>query len=123
MALFEDLTLNWKGVEKQVKANNILPLIAKVEDVLTLNELYAYSQKGAAPLAKISQCFGIMLRYSGHAVTDDNVYESIVLDGDTSASEATLFILKMMTPPEKFAEPVGGSDGESKGKQQAVKSS
>ena len=118
MALFEDLTLTWKGKARTVKANNMLSLIARVEDVLTLNELFNYSQKGAAPIAKLSQCYGIMLRYAGHEVIDDEIYESIATGGDTSASVATMTVLQMMTPPERFAEPAGGS-GDS-GKQEAA---
>ena len=104
MCIFNELNLNWKGAEYTVEADNILRLIAKVEDVITLNELYSYSQRGAAPLAKLATAFGIVLRYAGAKVTDDEVYLSIVNGGSDAAIVATRTSLAMMLPPEELIE-------------------
>ena len=104
MSVFNELNLTWKGADYSVPSDNILRLIAKVEDVITLNELYSYSQKGAAPLAKIATAFGIVLRYAGAKVSDDEVYKTIVTSGADSAIVATRTLLTMMIPPEELIE-------------------
>ena len=104
MGIFNELNLTWKGTEYTVEADNILRLIAKVEDVITLNELYSYSQRGAAPLAKLASAFGIVLRYAGAKVADDEVYKTIVNGGSDAAIVATRTILTMMLPPENLIE-------------------
>lgn len=104
MSVFNELNLTWKGIEYTVPADNILRLIAKVEDVITLNELYSYSQKGAAPLAKLATAFGVILRYAGAKVRDDEIYMTIVNGQSDAATVATQTILAMMLPPEDLIE-------------------
>lgn len=104
MGIFNELNLTWKGTDYTVPADNILRLIAKVEDVITLNELYSYSQKGAAPLAKLATAFGIILRYAGCKVSDDEIYKTIVNGETNAATVATHTILGMMLPPVDLIE-------------------
>lgn len=110
MSIFQDLTLTWKGVDYVVKATDLLRLIAAVEDVLTLNELFKYSQKGAAPLAKLSEAYGLMLRYAGAKVTDEDIYKALTAGENQAAATATQAILMMMLPPAEIA---GGDSGKS----------
>lgn len=102
MSVFNELNLTWKGMEYAVPADNILRLIARVEDVITLSELYSYSQKGAAPLAKLATAFGTILRYAGAKVSDDEIYRTIVNGESDAAAVATHTILAMMMPPEEL---------------------
>jgi hypothetical protein len=104
MSIFQELVLTWKGVDYRVAPDNMLRLIAQVEDVITLNELYNYSQKGAAPLSKLSLAYGLMLRYAGAKVQDEEVYRAIATGKDKAATTATQSILMMMLPPEDLIE-------------------
>lgn len=99
MSIFQDITLTWKGKEYVIKGNNVLRLIAQIEDVITLQELLKFAQKGAAPVAKISSAFTLALRYAGVKVSDEEVYASC-FGAQHAAKNATLTLLTMMTPPD-----------------------
>lgn len=102
MNVFDDVTLNWKDVPHVIPANRVLGAIARIEEVLTLDELIAYQARGTAPLAKIAQAFGAALRYAGGRATDDEVYASLFSGADANEkmvlSIATL--LHMMVPKD-----------------------
>lgn len=109
MSIFKELILTWKGTDYTVQPDKLLKLIAQVEDIITLNELYNYSQKGAAPISKLSMAYGVMLRYAGAKVTDEEVYSSSLAGGGEAAVNATQAILLMMLPQD-------AGDNESAGK-------
>lgn len=111
MSIFQELTLTWKGNDYTVKPENMLRLIAQVEDVITLNELYNFSQKGAAPLSKLAIAYGLMLRYAGAKVTDEELYRAISSGKEQAAATATQSILMMMLPPQDLIE--GNESGKS----------
>ena len=121
MSLFQEIALSWKGQEYVVAPNNVMMMLAKVEDILTLGELIQHSQKGGAPLIKLSMAYGCMLRYAGAKVRDDEVYQSMFAAGDgskTEAGEITQMLLSMMIPPEEFHTKEGDQ-----GKPQATEAS
>ena len=97
--IFEDITLNWKGTEATIPANSVLRLIAKVESVLTLAELHQASSVGNLPLGKLSQAFGIMLRFAGVKVMDEDIYESMITGGAQSITDSVNILLMLMIPP------------------------
>jgi hypothetical protein len=106
----QDVTLVWKGTEYRVEAREVLPLIAKVEDVITLGELVDASNTGKVPIAKLSKAFGVALRYAGAKVTDDEMYAGMFSGEKLSAVRMSIMaLIGMMVPPEALQdkEPVG----------------
>lgn len=104
MSIFQPVTLTWKGNEYKIESNRVMMMLAQVEDVLTLGELIKHAQKGGAPVIKISMAYGIMLRYAGVKVVDDEVYKSLMTGKEANIKELTQMLLSMMMPPEDFPE-------------------
>ena len=103
MASFEDVRLQWAGEDYVIKANRMLGAIARIEDVVTLNELQRFGLRGTAPMAKIAMAYGAVLRYAGAKVTDDEVYAGMFGAGGTSAEavvESVSTLVAMMIPPQ-----------------------
>ena len=121
MSVFEPVTLNWKGSEYKVESDKVMMLIAKIEEIITLSEVYNYAQKGAAPVAKISMAYGAALRYAGCSIRDDEVYQGLFSGGNEQDTipAALNALLSMMIPPEDLRGK-GNPDGkEPQGKVQA----
>lgn len=115
MSVFEPVSLTWRGDEYTVESDKVMMLIAKIEDILTLSEVYNYAQKGAAPVAKIAMAYGAALRYAGAKVMDDEVYQGLFGGGDDSIPAALNALLSMMIPPEDLQQK-GASNGKGKRK-------
>ena len=120
MSVFEPVTLTWQGKDYNVESDKVMMLIAKIEDIITLSEVYNYAQKGAAPVAKIAMAYGAALRYAGAKVRDDEVYQGLFGNGADSIPAALNALLSMMIPPEDL-QGKGNPDGA--GKQKADSSS
>lgn len=116
MSLFKPVTLTWRGEEYTVPADQIMQMIAKVEDILTLPELM--NPKGR-PLAKISMAYGAALRHAGAKASDEEIYSAMFTAGEQAgaAAAAVQGLLMMMVPPsaveskqpEKKAKPQKGA--------------
>ena len=104
MSLFKPVTLTWKGEDYTVSADQIMQMIAKVEDILTLPELM--NPKGR-PLAKISMAYGAALRHAGARVTDEEIYSAMFTAGEQAgaAASAVQGLLIMMVPPSAVEQP------------------
>lgn len=101
----QDVTLTWKGTEYRVEARDVLPLIAKVEEVLTLTEIIDAAQRGTVQLAKLSMAYGVALRHAGARVTNDEVYSGMfAADARKAATDAATALLSLMVPPEHLQE-------------------
>lgn len=97
MSIFQSVTLKWDNKEYVVPANQVMGLIAKIEDVITLAELM---NKKGAPLARVAMGYGAALRYAGCRVKDEQVYQGM-FSGDASEAIQTAVsgLLSMMIPP------------------------
>ncbi len=73
--VFQDVELEWQGRVYAVPGRKIMPMICKIEDVVTLQEFERYSQTGNIPIARLCCAYGAALRYAGAPVSDDEVYE------------------------------------------------
>ncbi len=125
MSVFEPVTLSWKGEDYTVEADRVMMLIAKIEEIITLGEVYNYAQKGAAPVAKISMAYGVALRYAGAKVRDDEVYKGLFSGGEDNIPKALEVLLSMMIPPEDLqgrGNPDGEVEGNATGKGKAASS-
>lgn len=106
MGAFDDIPLEWAGKPYLIPAHKVLGAIARVEDVLTLNELQAFRMRGGVPMAKLSQAYGVALRYAGAAVTDTDVYLGM-FQGNTDADAVVSSIqnlIAMMIPPAALSK-------------------
>ena len=104
MSIFEDIKLAWDGRDYVIPSDRVMGAIARIEDVVTLGELQRYSEKQAAPLAKVAMAYGTVLRYAGANVTDDQVYAGI-FSGEAPNQQDSIVtsiytLLAMMLPPE-----------------------
>lgn len=107
MGSFEDIRLQWAGKDYVIPARRELGAIARVEDVLTLNEVQRFSARGAVPTAKIAMAFGSLLRYAGATFTDEEVYAGMFGGAGTSGDAgvaATSALVAILMRPYKHVE-------------------
>lgn len=99
MAIFEDVTLGWKGDEYVVESTNLLKLIAKVEREITIEQL---CNDTGIPRAALAMAYTVALTHAGAKVSHDEVYLALFKDGETMVA-AVSGLLSMMMPPETYA--------------------
>lgn len=111
--IFDEIKLTWNGREYKIAPDRVMKCIAMVEDVLTMVQLHRYRERADLPLGKLAQAFGIVLRYAGAQVTDEEVYEGIFKSEDTrgTALGAVMTLQMMMIPPSALR---GGAAQEGK---------
>ena len=124
MSLFEDITLEWDGKKKTVPANDVMRMLAKVEDHLTLGELHQFRQRGTAPLIRCCMAYAAALQHAGFDVTSDAVYNRIITASGPEQGQQALAIVEslqtMMIPPANLNVKKGAAQ---KGKSRAANSS
>lgn len=103
MSGFDDVVFEWAGTKYNLPAHRVLGAIARVEDVVTLQELQRNGMKETVPIAKLAMAYGVLLRYVGAKVTDIEIYEALFGQGkDTDAItiiEAITNLVSIMIPP------------------------
>ena len=119
MPVFEDVRLSWKEKEHVLPGDTMLRTIAQVEDVLSIGKLYEAMAKRTLPLAKLSICYGIMLRAAGMEISDDEVYAGMFEDSGNGlqrkAFQAVGLLMAMMIPTSAIR-----ARSEAKGKVEAA---
>jgi hypothetical protein len=100
MKVFDDIRLNWKGQDYVIPSDAMLGAIARIEQHITMVELQDYTERGTAPLARLSQAYGAVLRFAGAKVADDEVYAGIYRGGEETrkAVLSLQVLLHMMLP-------------------------
>jgi hypothetical protein len=100
MAIFEDVTLTWKGIDYVIEAKNVMMLLDKLEDHIVLADL---QDRDRVPIARVSMAYAEALRFAGAKVAAEEVYQS-VFSGDASETiyGAVAGLMVMMIPPEHF---------------------
>lgn len=111
MAIFQDVTLGWKGEEKTIPANQIMRLIAKIEDEVTIQDL---TREGGPKMTSVAFGYTTALNYAGFSVNVDEVYESLFTDAG-SATGAVTGLLTLMMPPSTY-QPQGKPQAETQEK-------
>lgn len=97
---FEDITIEWEGKPYVIPANKVMGAISRIEDVVTLEELGRFHARGTAPLIKLCQAYGTVLRYAGAKVTDEEVYAGIFASGGQARVLSSVSaLMTMMIPP------------------------
>lgn len=104
---FSDVTLEFNGEKYTVPGSNLLPLIARIEGVITLAELIDCERPSNA---KLAMAYGQALRFAGAKVGDEELYLSIFQEGGAQKmAGAVSGLLSLMIPPEALQEKMGGS--------------
>lgn len=97
---FEDITIEWSGTPYVISANKVMGAISRIEEVVTLEELGRFHARGTAPLIKLCQAYGTVLRYAGAKVTDEEIYAGIFTDqGKARVLASVSTLMMMMVPP------------------------
>lgn len=102
--IFEDITLEWNGVEYHLRGDDqVMRALAVVEDHITFAELIDGSTSGKIPLAKIASAYAAVLRQAGcYRVTNAEVYNGMFAGGvSAEAIQAALSgLMEIMIPPQ-----------------------
>jgi hypothetical protein len=99
-AIFDDIRLGWKGVPFVIPASRLMGALARVEDIVTLDELQRFAARKTAPMAKLALAYASLLRYAGCFVTDEQVYQEMVRSNDgVTVMTAINGLMSMMLPP------------------------
>lgn len=126
MAIFEDVIIKWDGEERTIPHNKVMLLIARVEHVITLQEISDYMSREVAPLGRLSLAYAEVLKYAGFSVSGDEVYSKLLQAGDKADIGISVItsLLQMMVPPAALdiKQPVA-SGGKPAGKKKAAKHS
>ena len=107
---FEDVKISWRGEEYVVPADGQLMLICKIEDALAGpsgdGAIVALTREGGPSHARLAAAFGAALRHAGAAVTDDEIYLSIMQDFADGKADvavkiqgAVVALLSIIAPP------------------------
>lgn len=100
--MFDDIDIELDGVVKKITASSIMPLIGRIERIITVQDLFQCMQDGKPPLASIAMAYGLMLRSAGFLISDQQVY-SDMFSGESgaidSAASSVANLLMLMIPP------------------------
>jgi hypothetical protein len=98
--VFDDISLDWKGKTYVIPADRVLGAVARIEQHITLHEIFQYAERGAAPMGILAQAYGSVLRYAGARISNDEVYDGMFEDGQSMAavSDSLNGLLNMMLP-------------------------
>lgn len=111
MAIFQTIELFWDGEPYVIPPERVLGAVAEIEEIVTLPDLLTMLG-GKMTMAKLSRAYGVLLRYAGAKLTDDEVYGGLVKRGETfeQMQTACMALLGVMIPPESLREaPASGN--------------
>lgn len=77
MGPFNDISLEWAGKEYAIKARRVMGAIKRIEEEVTYFELMSYVASNDPRTSKIAAAYGVILRYAGASITDEQVYEGL----------------------------------------------
>lgn len=106
MAVFEDVTLTWKGDEYTVPSSRVMGLIATIEDHISIAQLY---RDGGPQLTRLAFAYAAALTYAGCRVSSEDVYASCFQDGQRIIPELVAGLLSMMIPPSVLQQPASSA--------------
>lgn len=106
MQIFSEVVLEWGNNKYTVPSDKVLPLIAVIEEHVTIEELTS----GKYHRSKIAQAYTAALRFAGAFPTAPQVYAALF---DVEDSERILRtvdgLLQIMIPPESLKKMMGPS--------------
>lgn len=102
MSIFKEVTLTWAGEDFTVNPDDVLMLIATVEDIVSVDMLYNGGAK--LPRAKLAMAYAAALTFAGAKGVDaETIYKAMFTKADamTVTENAVMGLLKMMLPPDE----------------------
>lgn len=115
MSIFDDIRLKWDGVQYIIPHHRVLRAIAAVEEVATFDEFNNFAKRQTAPLAKIAMAYGVLLRFAGHNITDEDVYQGMFANGGASMAQTVTAVVAMMMPNQRILSNGGKPEGNAQG--------
>lgn len=98
MSIFEDITLAWNGEEYIVEANNVMRLIAKIEDEITIRDLLDNPKP-----TRIAQAYSAALKHAGASASAEEVYGALFDKKSGAHIQDTVgALLIIMMPPSSY---------------------
>lgn len=100
MSIFQDVTLQHNDKEYVVKKENVLMLIASVEEVISIQDL----AKDKPSMARVAMGYAEALKFAGCKVTGEEIYSALFEDEGAAevAAQAVTGLLSLMLPPERL---------------------
>lgn len=98
MAVFQDVTFEWKDEQYIVKGNQVFRLIAELEEVITIAEIV----NGCQSMTKISAAYAVCLNFAGAKVSSEEVYEALFGSDSISPIEYLQSLIDIVIPPKKL---------------------
>ncbi len=97
MPLFDQVTLTWDGRNYVITPSRVLRAIAKIEDVITLQQL---SKAAQVPFAKLALAYHALLKFAGADVSEEDVYEKLWGEAGEGENAVVMVnaLLAMMLP-------------------------
>ncbi len=123
MAIFDDIELEWDGENYAIKGDEqIMRVLAAVEEHITFMELQQGSVNGKVPLAKLATAYAVVLRFAGCRISSAEVYKGMWGDGKTAQKiqESITGLLSMMIPPSILNAVTDDSEGKPKARKKAT---
>lgn len=105
--MFEPITLKWRDKEFRVPANNVMDLIDRIENHVTVDEIHRMQVSGAIKRMQIARAYAEALQFAmdleckGEEIDAQDVYADMFSEKTAiSAIGHTLFgLLQMLIPP------------------------
>jgi hypothetical protein len=109
MRAFQDYDIEWKGQTYVIPSDHLLPVIAAIEEVITLQDLLVNTYIRRMPAALISRAYAVILRAAGvkgadgkTPINEREVYVGM-FDGEGMLEKTALAVqglIGLMVPPE-----------------------
>jgi len=95
-AIFREIEIIWEG-----KTHRITPtmrLFNQIEQTISLSGLVHRLSTGNPPLSHLATVIGEMLRFDGVKVTDERIYQELMLGGPEAIGELTQQVVLAIFP-------------------------
>ena len=93
MAVFRELTINWKGTDYKFVPSMRLMRSIEMGDI-SFTDIAVRTSQGRPPVSHIAYVLAKMLQSAGCKVTEDDVYERLVIG---TQDEVTILISTVLT--------------------------
>jgi hypothetical protein len=97
MSAFNDIELVWQGQTYVIPARASLEAIARIEEVITMDELAHCVVRSAKPMLRVSRAFASVLRFAGANVSDEEVYADLFGDGLEALARTHILMAHLQT--------------------------
>jgi hypothetical protein len=97
VSIFKNIIFVWQDKEYTVKANEVMQLIAKIEDIISLQEL-----TNSPKLSRISEAYTVALSHAGCEATIEEVYCSLFQSEGANVQTSITSLVMLMLPPDTY---------------------